>query len=1380
MVRTPWEKKPLRESPKKLIRKPLPKPDDIRKTLVFDPNAQESKYSLQRKYSLIERGKKENLRHALGLAEEALMPFRAQKRQYDKRMGVVTKVLEGDRIIVSSEVGYLVVKIKYVDTPSYQKDPEGWRKAKQFLESLLLNQTVILKISANERNFAGDTLAEVYLAGRRTFRSKPSSLNLTLPDLTRKGKSALFGGDVPLYEYNVALDESIRYENSVSQKIVEAGFSLSADEFRAKSIADQKRRMARQIERVVQKAKEQAALPTNMRERPPPSWSDMDFWDKINSIQYMTQAEAINFIVFLKTGKWGIMSVTDKLAAGKIFKRLLDERDKKRNDPNNPLNELGIYKYRNEMIEFIGNVMGDPLLLVGWGRGLFTKVLQVRGKTIPLTYAGEKAWIKLIGKYGEFEAKWHMLRLIKENPNYIQKEGLRILGTNIEIGKELSIESLSSGIFTNKIKVPNILTTVSRHAVEKTEHILYKINSFFDRFKTKQPISNEEIAEVKASFKNLIDRLRLQKQLATAEVIILEDEAKGVFKKEYTNELRQALNTLDNIISESSKELRSKKDIAKMLSGINHVLQATEIRKDIGMELAQHREETKATLRFIAKELKDNLDKIERGLVISDVKEQLAKEAKTIPSSGRATIDYLTQAEKTALKEGRAIEEAIFDAEKDVIESVTKQEIGEIRTEYVRFKSRLSFIIEKNVQLPTRLKLISDKVTKLYDKFADEEIPRGLLTIKNKAYTRHIITKEAADFFKINRDKLSTLDIKTAYDIARKHKGDIGAVNQYYLKKYGFKFFEDDAYKALEYRYYENIETTFVYDWLIDFKIKYGKSLEQLQQETKGSIRNKIPIIRKYIPSIPEGYAQSKIPLLRDVYFPKVLVVALESQPMFALHIKTVKELNPNILMKAFKNYQSVRYGFQRIVTAYYAAFYARNVASGTYENIRHGMVNPRRVVETERVLAATDDPVHSAIRAIKKGYGETGSDFAFISERGETFTAERIRDIARKGKILNQPGMIDVNRNVKPWETASKLEFLSSLPRAMLKSTENRLRMSLLIDRLHRGDSEEAAIAFVNSVHFDYFRDLSRAEVIASQFMPFTTFRTQNMLLQTSFLAKHPGIATLPPKVAMTWNSEEDEVMLSYKPDYLQGAILLKVPGTQDAFARVPLQSEDLTMLPNYFSTTAFGFYWDEAKTNTNIILKFAKYNLGVEWLRNGGGVPVYNEATGEIKITYKKTGESITAKMNPEGTELVFYDDVKNEVIKTFKVESKGGKQQVLKDNDPAKKLAKQYLYPWFVTPFELAEQKDYRTGAPIPLDNPEDYVSYFLLTYGGSRFKYNIEVAGDPLTESWEAFFELGLGWNIYHAKDWMILPDEAREVIAKHEIKKLFGNYRGCGY
>ena len=727
---------------------------------------------------------------------------------------------------------------------------------------------------------------------------------------------------------------------------------------------------------------------------------------------------------------------------------------------------------------------------------------------------------------------------------------------------------------------------------------------------------------------------------------------------------------------------------------------------------------------------------------------------KHLPDIPSADIGEIQSGFKSLMNEIR-LKKQLASLEIDMISSAAKSELGK------GFGTKLTNIVESGKFTTGKLRTIVDDLDRLHKRMASSEQARGLLGEKREFYVRHVLTPAAKKAMEIETKVLGALDIDASFSVGRKIEGSVADINRAYNNMgANFNLFEPDALKAIKIRYKESIQATETYDFLNGIKKTYG-----VDAKFFGELRN--------------SHAFSKIPVLKDVLLPKNVIEALEGTTELRQHIKTLAPPK-NIIRKGFDAYTGVRRTFQRTVTVWFAAFHSRNVISATAENAWKGVWNPLDYLKIEKSLKGTSDPIHNLIRKIKGGKSfeemPTYQEIIFVSDTGEKFTNAKFLDIARRGNILDQPGYIDFS-GFKPWEqhngVTSLVEQVTVLPAGILKHIENRVRLTLLRQRLIIGDSEEQAIKFVNDAHIDYTRQLSELEKVGENVIPFYRWTTANPIIQAKKLVTHPGSFAAIPKATDAWHDEEDKIMLNYKPDYLQGAILVKLPGTEDAFARIPLATEDITMLVNNVRSENHAFYWDEALLNPDIVRRFARYNLDVDWLSRGGGVA---EAVGNtIIITYKTTGASIIVQMASDGQTLEFLDGDTGMVLKSFNMDARRGKPEVMADNAPLKKLASRYMYPWFTAPGEIYTGEEWRFGREI-----DDMASYLFRKFGGSRAEFTVAELNDPTIPTWEKFMELVLGINVYHAADWIDLPEEIADEVIEKEIAAYRGSYSGCGF
>ena len=727
---------------------------------------------------------------------------------------------------------------------------------------------------------------------------------------------------------------------------------------------------------------------------------------------------------------------------------------------------------------------------------------------------------------------------------------------------------------------------------------------------------------------------------------------------------------------------------------------------------------------------------------------------KQLPHIPTADIVEVQSSFRSLMNEIR-LKKQLASLEIDLIADAAKAELGK------GFGGKVTDIIETGKFTTGKLRNIVDDINDLHKRMAIAEKSRGLLGETREFYIRHVLTPSARKAMEIEDKVLGLLDIDATFSIGRKIEGKVSDINKAY-KSLGatFDLFELDALKALKIRYKESIQATETYDFLNGIKKQYG-------------------VNAKYYGELRNTHSFSKIPILKDVLLPNNVIKILEGTIELGQHIKTLSPPN-TIFRRGVDAYTGVRRGFQRTVTVWFAAFHSRNVISATAENLWRGVWNPIDYLRIEKSLKGTSDPIHNTVRQLKGGKVAEElaqrHDISFVTVNGDTFTNEKFLEIAREGNILDQPGFIDFS-GYKPWQQHSGLaqavEQANALPAAILKSIENRVRLTLLRQRLILGDTPEQAIRFVNDAHVDYTRQLSELEQVGENIIPFYRWTVANPIIQTKKLVTHPGSFAAIPKATDAWHDEEDKIMLNYKPDYLQGAILVKLPGTEDAFARIPLATEDITMLVNNVRSENHAFYWDEALLNPDIVRRFARYNLDVDWLSRGGGVA---EAVGNtIIITYKTTGASIIVQMASDGQTLEFIDGDTGMVLKSFNMDARRGKPEVMADNAPLKKLASRYMYPWFTAPGEIYTGEEWRFGREI-----DDLASYLFRKFGGSRAEFTVAELNDPTIPKWEKFMELVLGINVYHAADWIDLPEEIADEVIEKEIAAYRGSYSGCGF
>jgi hypothetical protein len=324
-------------------------------------------------------------------------------------------------------------------------------------------------------------------------------------------------------------------------------------------------------------------------------------------------------------------------------------------------------------------------------------------------------------------------------------------------------------------------------------------------------------------------------------------------------------------------------------------------------------------------------------------------------------------------------------------------------------------------------------------------------------------------------------------------------------------------------------------------------------------------------------------------------------------------------------------------------------------------------------------------------------------------------------------------------------------------------------------GDSAQAAGEYVIKYHLDYL-NRSRLMKIANRFIPFPLWRLGAPKMIVGAMLERPRLFATTSKLMEEWNTlnPQREQMTRYMQAEYPGRFMLFVPYSDDAYAVMPFSIEEISKLPALLDSQNFQFYWQEAVKNPNILLKFAKYNLGVEWLLRGGGVP---EVKGkDIVITYRHTGETITARLTGNNT-LAFIDGNGNgtRIIGEYPISDKGdGRLAIMSEVAPWKKLLSRYTRGYVTAPFEFIEERDYRTGQPI-----EDWGAWFKNKGGLSSINNFLTIWSKQDISNAEKISEGVFSISILHARNVLGLTTQAEEQIVKKELRNVRRNYRGCG-
>src|SRR3972149_4291667 len=1227
------------------------------------------------KYAYIERKKFTDLREALSRQEQELMTLNLFEK-YTKRTGVVEQVLDAETILVDG----VVVKIKYAQAPDFRKNLALWTEGKQYLESIILNQSVVLKIDLNvPTDERGTTVAEVFLKGEPKYLPQSKVINLTLPPyaFSNPNKSAVYpGGEVPLINFNsttgklqlfsvtgkkyneLIMGESLvkkeQYETSVYNLLAISGYAKTYEMMKFEKEESERKYKAERSAFFQQLVQSQQELPPSERDRA----QEFGGLDWLGIFAYYPQAEAINILKFIKTGTYGSLSYKDKIIAGAIFRQRYEEWVVMQNmlhprDINTP--KLGIMKMRDWaapfMIELAGNIGGDISSLFGFGRGILTKVWTVGSKEYPATHALEQLYIQLARTRGEREAKWLAIAAAKQTPQlYIQLEGLRILGTNYEFVSQATIKTITSPIW----KAATFSLQPVKFIAEGTPTQIVKIIDYLKSIGRKQDvISVEELQRVKAEYKQMTDKKRLQKQLASTDIWILKQEAKQTFTEIKESNVASAIESLKQYKEISKRDIDAQKALLRTISEFKTSSELDIIREALEVELKTSQEESRAALKFISGEFKTDLDKkintITRQIALADLKAKAGFEIYQFEFGTKATERAILESSKRELTEMEAIREAIESANIDALSGKVKNE-WQINKDFERlYGETITNLVERGEALSPKVGIITRQLEKMNKDVALRETERGLLTTERSWYVRHWLTPEARAYFGIQEPVLSKLAVKNLFNMERKQVGTIEAINKDYMRKYGFNLFEPNAFKIQEYRLFESIEAVETYDYLMWIKQMYGITPEQ---ELAANF------LRRFWKNAPSGYSKSKIALLDDVYLPTSLVRQLESDPMFALHIKTARPKTWG--EQALRGSDTVQRIWKFTVTFGDPSWLPSNVQSGIYVAWMYS-----KITELSSYTNAWKELARKSA-LLSKVFKMSSEGGYFTDVYGNKILASELIAEAKELNVLGVEGMGDVSRNYKFGMSDTLPQKIQKAASWAMKNSEDMIRYPMYHDlRINKGKSAEEAANIVMRTQGNYGKSaLSpfESEVMTRLTNFYVWYKFAPALVAKQLIAE-PRTLTIPYHMMNAWNGDRGDVERTYFTERQLMKTMFRVPGT-DAYTAPAIFSlaNSAYKWMYVLESKERGFYWSELKKDPNLLIKFLEYEIDVDWLKRGGGkVSVQgNRST----ITYDLTGDSVSAHLNSTTNKLTIIDDSTGRTIKEFPFDSPEGKPRIYKE--------------------------------------------------------------------------------------------------------------------
>jgi hypothetical protein len=372
------------------------------------------------------------------------------------------------------------------------------------------------------------------------------------------------------------------------------------------------------------------------------------------------------------------------------------------------------------------------------------------------------------------------------------------------------------------------------------------------------------------------------------------------------------------------------------------------------------------------------------------------------------------------------------------------------------------------------------------------------------------------------------LRVKLQANKTRGLRYTIDEINEAMRSKVGGDFFEPDAFKSLAYRQVESVRAVETYDFLEGIKKSYGV------QAISGEPSRLIDGVK---------YIKSTNKQLDGLVFPEPIVRQIDETINFLTGDKATKEF-----LKVYDNMLSFWKGS---VTGWFPAFHTRNFIGGAFNNWLAKM-NPKYY---SQAIELQND--------LKKGGNKI-----WVTANGESYTSNQLIKVIKESGSINQPGMIDVMKEVEDVVGATTIKKIGNYPKVLLEAVENNLRVPLFMDRfLWRGYSVADSAKDVFKYHFDYAPEGLTAfeRNVMKRVIPFYTWTRNNIPLQMEEMIKQPGKYAFFPKLQSDIGGKVGEEELQDLPEWMRDMMVVRVgeQGGNALWLQLNLPLEDISKLP-------------------------------------------------------------------------------------------------------------------------------------------------------------------------------------------------------------------------
>jgi len=495
----------------------------------------------------------------------------------------------------------------------------------------------------------------------------------------------------------------------------------------------------------------------------------------------------------------------------------------------------------------------------------------------------------------------------------------------------------------------------------------------------------------------------------------------------------------------------------------------------------------------------------------------------------------------------KAIGDKVIKLQEEIAQAELKRGILKSTLGQTAFKTlpkNVKMVVEKytddilsgSIRTPEELKkmlTVSEKAI-LKGKYSTGKVYKQIVNSKPNAdnYLRHLLTEKGRKYLEKEGGYLTALPkplrVKLQAGKTRTMRKTIEEANEAMRARVGGDFFEPDAFKSLAFRQSESIRAINTFDFLEDTRKSYGvlAGTEETSRVIDGV-----------------KYVRSTNKQLDGFLFPEPIAKQID---------ETLNFLSGDKSTKAFlKAYDKALSFWKGTVTGWFPAFHTRNFIGGSFNNWLANM-NPKyyaQAIELQKDL-------------------NKGGNKVWIGATGETYTSKQLIDIIKKNGAINQPGMIDVMKEVEDIVGASKFKQLGNYPKVLLEAVENNLRIPLFMDRfLGRGYNAADSVKDVFKYHFDYAPEGLTAfeRNWMKRIMPFYTWTRNNIPLQVEQMVKQPGKYAFFPKLQQDIGGKIGEEEFQDLPEWMQDMMVVRVgeQGGNALWLQLNLPLEDIAKLP-------------------------------------------------------------------------------------------------------------------------------------------------------------------------------------------------------------------------